>query len=108
MRTIDRPGFHAEWDTSTWTWRRARSTETVGAGLTTLPLAAFVSTPVAPWTVRKYRSGELTPAPNGQSRSAGEAPITTVSAATLGSSIVVGGRRNAADQPSGLTRDPAR
>ena len=61
-----------------------------------------------PWTVRKYRAGELTPAPYGQSRSAGESPIATVNAATLGSSIVLSVTRKAVAVRSGLTRNSTR
>ncbi len=109
-RTVPVPGSHSLWGTLTVIWRRARSTETVGAGPATgSPVAASVSTAVSPWTVKKYRAGALTLAPNGNGcDSPSVPPIAIAVAMRAGSSRVLSVIRKAVAFLSGLTRSSTR
>ena len=109
-RTVPPPGSHSLCGTSTVIWRRARSTETVGAGPATgSPLAASVSTAVSPWTVRKYCAGALTLAENGNGCGSPSVPPIAIAVATsAGSSSVFSVMRKAVAFFSGLTRSSTR
>src|SRR5947207_10837749 len=84
------------------------STETVGAGVRAAPVAASVSTPVVPCTVRNSCAGDSTPALNGQGRAVEDSPSAIVNATRLGSLSVFSVARNAVAVVSGLTRSSTR
>src|SRR5436190_24002031 len=93
--TFERPGFHAECDTSSCTWRRRTSTRTAGAGARALPDAASMSSAVWPCHVRKSAAGEDTPAPWGQATAEAEEPSAMVKAVRDGARSVFSVTRKA-------------
>src|SRR5258708_21704067 len=78
------------------------STVAVGAGAMGFPVAAWVSTAVVPWTVRKACAGDEAPALKGQLSEAADLPRAIVQATLDGSLSEFSATRKAVADPRGL------
>src|SRR5258708_5789547 len=108
IRTAEIPGSHASWGTRTSNCLRFMSTVAVGAGAMGFPVAAWVSTAVVPWTVRKACAGDETPALKGQLSEVADLPRAIVKATLDGSLSEFSVTRKAVADRSGLTRSSTR